>query len=384
MSCFSKSFLRWMSTSSFKKFGTVAEAVQLPEEAIQTFRTTENNPINHSTDHLSKFYTVPDQIQNKLFHYGGFPKEFQNQVKTFAETCILIRQPTVEILSYLRQADYSKSVNRYVLYGKPGVGKSLILAHIIHYGYMNNQIIIHIPWVSYWFRYPKEIAPSTTEGIFDLPLHAAAWLLHFKNQNDHLLSTLDLKISKEYVWNQRESMMAGTSILELVNFGINRVKYACQVVTALIDEVKAASTAGKCSTLIAIDGFNAFYYDKTKIIVNHKTIPPSKISLTEAFKNAVKYDWCNGAVVLTLDKLASDPRVESHLPRFLLGKDGFEHLDPFLPVSVENYTNDEFSAVIEYYKNRKWIRDITSTGEKELQLKSVGNPYTLMQYCIPL
>ena len=73
-------------------------------------------------------------------------------------------------------------------------------------------------------------------------------------------------------------------------------------------------------------------------------------------------------------------RRESYLPRYLLSK-GFDHLDPFLPVAVENYTQDEFDTVIEYYKNRKWIRHITLEGQKELKLLSGSNPFKLMEYC---
>lgn len=72
---------------------------------------------------------------------------------------------------------------------------------------------------------------------------------------------------------------------------------------------------------------------------------------------------------------------DSHFPRYLLGKEGFEHLDPFVPISVENLTQDEFDAMVDYYKNRKWIRTITPEGEKELLLLSGSNPEKLMEVC---
>ena len=39
---------------------------------------------------------------------------------------------------------------------------------------------------------------------------------------------------------------------------------------------------------------------------------------------------------------------------------------------------------IEYYKDRKWLRDITPNGQRELQLLTVGNPLKLTEYCASL
>lgn len=69
------------------------------------------------------------------------------------------------------------------------------------------------------------------------------------------------------------------------------------------------------------------------------------------------------------------------LPRYLLKKEGFDHLDPYLPIMIENYNEDELNAVVEYYKNRKWIRDLSPDGKKELKLISGSNPYKLREYC---
>jgi len=65
----------------------------------------------------------------------------------------------------------------------------------------------------------------------------------------------------------------------------------------------------------------------------------------------------------------------------LLGKEGFEYLDPFIPVLVDDYNITEFDSMIEYYKDRKWIRNITSSGQKELELITNKNPLNLMEQC---
>lgn len=52
-----------------------------------------------------------------------------------------------------------------------------------------------------------------------------------------------MKVSKEYVWSKREKTEAGSPLHTLVEHGINRVKYACDVVDVLIDEIKMLSSS---------------------------------------------------------------------------------------------------------------------------------------------
>lgn len=225
---------------------------------------------------------------------------------------------------------------------------------------------------------------------------------------------LQLKTTEDYVWNQRETTSRGTSILEFVDFGINRVKYACGVVSGLLKELKQASIAGKCRTMVVIDAFNIFTTNSTRIFDDKKVmVLPKNITLARAFYDMTKDDWCNGAVVLTVDEtvdrvrtedlyrvirqisniainraqcvriidLEFQDREESHLPRYLLRKEGFEHLDPFIPILVENYTVAEYESMVEYYKNRKWIRELTPSAQKELEMVTNRHPLTLMDRC---
>jgi len=104
--------------------------------------------------------------------------------------------------------------------------------------------------------------------------------------------------------------LQGTSIRELIDFGINRVKYACGVVDALIKEIKLASTAGKCKTMIVVDGFNAFTSNHTRIHDDNKVmVLPKQVTLAIPFFDITKNDWCNGAIVLTVDEKANKVRI---------------------------------------------------------------------------
>lgn len=189
------------------------------------YRTAEEIVNNQTSMHLGKFYRISPEIKKQIFTGGGLPKKFETQVKTFTETCLMIRQPALEIIDYIRHTDFTRPTTRYVLYCDNGVGKSLTMAHVLHYGQQNDFMLVHVPWAPNWMKRPKETANSAVqEGFIDLPFDAAAWLMHFKSQNTKLLSTLDMKTSKDYVWSKRESTPAGSTLTELIEHGISRVK----------------------------------------------------------------------------------------------------------------------------------------------------------------
>lgn len=53
-------------------------------------------------------------------------------------------------------------------------------------------------------------------------------------------------------------------------------------------------------------------------------------------------------------------------------------------MAVEAYTDAEHYNVMDYYKDRRWVRDIDEQGLQELKLLSAGNAYKLMELCAPL
>ena len=102
-------------STKIRHLSTAVQPVQVQEESFQSFRTKENNPANHNIQHLNRFYTVP-QNDAKAIYCHGLPKEYVTQIKTFAEMSFLIRKPAIELLPCLSQTDFTKPVNRYVLF----------------------------------------------------------------------------------------------------------------------------------------------------------------------------------------------------------------------------------------------------------------------------
>lgn len=351
------------------------------------FRTLESNPTNHTEAHLARFYTIDPSLRKTTFHKSTMPKKFFEDTRTFTEMSLMVREPAVEVIGYLNKTDYKKPINRFVFYGELGVGKSLQLLHLIHYGQANDFIIVHVPWVADWYKKPKERSNSETkEGFLDINIDAAAWLIHFKTQNAGLLKKLDLKCSKEYVWSQRESTPAGSTLLELIEHGINRVKFATDTIAVLLEELKQQSTDGKCRTMVAIDGFNAFFHPKTVLKFDNKIkATPDNITITQPFLSMTQSDWTGGVCLLVVDKWAlSEDRMESDLPKYLLGRRGFEFIDPFVPMRVNLYNDQEFDNFINYYLDRKWIQNYVPGLDKELKVLSGRNGYKLKLVTAPL
>lgn len=102
-------FLRYISSNA-----TRSSNQTLPQE-ITSFRSSESDPRRHNINHVGLFYTIPKEVMNKLFILGGFDKSQQDIMKALNETSIMIREPALEVMRYLDQANYSRPVIRYIL-----------------------------------------------------------------------------------------------------------------------------------------------------------------------------------------------------------------------------------------------------------------------------
>nr|CAG4647039.1 EOG090X05V1 [Megafenestra aurita]SVE92379.1 EOG090X05V1 [Megafenestra aurita] len=356
-------------------------------EAI--FRTNETNPANHCKDQDGRFYRIPEAIKKQLFTYGGLPNEYNTLSETLNELCIMVRKPSVELIDYLKKTNFDAPVPRYVLYGNTGTGKSLSLAHILHYGSTAGFILVHVPWVPNWFRKFKEVSPSIFHpNKYDHPIESVEWLRHFITQNGPLFQKLELKTTTTYTWSKREITAEGAPLSELIDLGLNRAKYATSCIAALLDELKKSANSKQCRILVVIDGFNSFFSPRSRATRDDRSIVlPTDFVFTDAFLSITRNDWSNGAVVVSVDPVAHPTELrESSLPRYLLGKKGFEHLDPFIPIEVQNYNEKEFRSQVDYYIERKWLQQLkahTEKGRAELNFTSGKHPYSLMKLVAP-
>ncbi|XP_051901638.1 28S ribosomal protein S29, mitochondrial isoform X2 [Pristis pectinata] len=377
---------------AFHHSSGLQEACAAPQTEADTrrpppvFRTSQTDPGLHTEQHVGLHYTLsPGDLRTTFPH--GFTRRFQQQIKTFGEACIMVRRPGLELVGYLKAANYSHPVIRYVIYGEKGCGKTLTLCNAVQYCAKQNWLILYVPDAYLWVKHCKELMPSTyNQARFDQPLEASTWLKNFRITNERFLA--ELKTRQKYTWSKREATEEGRPLGEVVDQGIARVKNASDVVGVLFKELKSQCLPDTYRMLVAVDGVNALWGPTTMKKEDKSQVLPSELTLIHNLRKLLSNDWAGGAMVTTLTQTGALGASQlSYLPLELLRKDGFDALDPFVPIQVTNYTQKEFESCYQYYIDRKWIQHekaLSEEGKQELIFLSNYNPGTFDRICSPL
>ncbi|MBN3310457.1 RT29 protein, partial [Amia calva] len=347
------------------------------------FRTSEGDPACHSEQHLGRFYTLQPAELRSLFPHG-LPPRYQQQIKTFNEACLMVREPALDLIGCLKRADYTQPSLRYLLYGPKGSGKTLSLCHALHYCSSQGWLIVHIPDAHQWVKNCRELLSSSfNPSRLDQPIQAAQWLRNFRVTNEPFLS--QIKTTERYVWSKRESTDAQRPLGELVEQGVLRVKSSSDVVGAVLKELRVQSKAGAFRMAVAVDGVNALWGRTTLRRTNKSPVAAEELTLVHNLRKMVKNDWHGGAIITTVTQTGSLYTPSSaYLPQELLGKEGFDALDPFIPVPVSVYSEKEFESCYQYYSNRRWIQHPhgrAEEGKRELDFLCGKNPSLMEKLC---
>lgn len=360
---------------------------QVPAERPRAVsRTSDSDPAKHGEQHEGQHYSIPLQDLKTVFPHG-LPPRYMQQVKTFGEACLMVRKPALELLGYLKNTNFAHPAVRYLLYGEKGTGKTLSLCHAVHFCAKHDWLILHIPDAHLWVKNCRELLQSTyNKQRFDQPLEASTWLKNFKTTNERFLS--QIKVQEKYVWNKRESTEKGSPLGEVVEQGLTRVRNATDAVGVLLKELKTQSARGLFRLLVAVDGANALWGRTTLRREDRTLIAPEELSLVHNLRKMVKNDWHGGAIVLSLSQTGSlFTSRTAYLPQELLGKEGFNALEPFLPILIPNYNPKEFESSFQYYLENNWLQHekaATEEGRKELRFLSNCNPGQLERLCAAL
>ncbi|XP_054662043.1 28S ribosomal protein S29, mitochondrial isoform X2 [Grus americana] len=396
------------------------DAQTLAERPRAIFYTSENNPANHAEHHEGRHYSIPLEEVKAVFPHG-LPYRFQLQIKTFNEACLMVRKPALELFTYLKNSNFAHPAVRYVICifyllldgrmqikckeeklkrffwrlsltvrvgdGEKGTGKTMTLCHVVHYCTRQGWLVLHIPDAHLWVKNCRELMQSSyNKERLDQPLQASFWLKNFKTSNERFLK--EIKTQKKYVWGKRESTEEGRPLGEVVEQGLARVRNASDAVGVVLKEIKQQCQLGSFRLLVAVDGVNALWGRTTLKKEDKSPVSPEELTLVYNLRKMMRNDWHGGAVVTTLSQTGSLFRPSSaYLPQELLGKEGFDALDPFVPVPVPNYSPREFESCYRYYLDRKWLQHEkahTEDGKEELRFLSGSNPRQLERLSAPL
>ncbi|VDM43351.1 unnamed protein product [Toxocara canis] len=231
---------------------------------------------------------------------------------------------------------------------------------------------------------------SYRAGRIDVPEHAVEMLRLFKQNNAPFWKKLsELKTGKDYEWTKVEKTLTGRPITDIVEMGLSAPFIASDCVGGLLRELKRHASAGNIRVLFAIDDANSLF-GRTLVKRADRTFAAADdLTLVHHLRKLFENSWSNGVCLLVADKKElSDARdaltIPLNTPLELFGEQGFEAIEPFVPIQTGLYSKDEMNSLYDYYKEKRWITTElgrSERGRKELMFLSAFNPYMYERLC---
>ncbi|VDM02712.1 unnamed protein product [Schistocephalus solidus] len=371
-------------------------------------RTSVTSAGAHSADpsvSLGRFYTVEPSIASRVI--SPFLTEFHlRELRLFEDFSLLVRKPSLDVISALRHisdtgvdsvaaARRISTVPRFVLYGQPGCGISIQLAHIAQYAAEQDYLIFAFCNAEHWLDrcsdftasdsyHQKQHHNAINGEALDFPQRSAEWLNSFLALNEPLLKKLHPTITRPVEWTVKDIAPVGTPWSEVIDFALKRTKYSTDCIGILLREMRALSSSPEGpNSLLLIDGVNFLWCRGTRMQdkVLLKKVAVDRLAIVHHLRRALVGDWQRGAIVTSVNERAAWPSDrEKYTPGYLLTKRGFETMDPFIPIHVSNYTPSELDAVLQFYAEHGWLTNpaaLTPEGRAEIVFLADSNPREL-------
>ncbi|TGZ68585.1 hypothetical protein CRM22_004192 [Opisthorchis felineus] len=380
--------------------------------APRTSITVHTEQLKNMSSVLHKFVSYPVGDFDRFI--SPFLKaELVEELATFGDYSLLIRRPSLSIMKDLlrirelqtHSSDdtsvsddlslQSHAVPRFVTYGQPGTGISVTLAQISHFAATNNWLVFPFPDAEKWLYRCVDLTPSNeyhqdqhkpnlVGDAFDYPSRSANWLQGFVKMNEGFLEKNKPLTTRDVHWTRVDSTPAGTPWTELIKFCIARKKYSTDCIGILLREMRSlCSQPDGPPCLVIVDGVNFLWCRGTllKDKTLHCRVTVDRLAIVHHLRRVLRADWRHGAILTSLNIRAAWPTDrEKYTPGYLLGKDGFECMDPFIPIPVENYTSAEVDACLRFYAENHWLTNPaahTPAGRAEIVFLADSNPLEL-------
>ncbi|XP_013856281.1 28S ribosomal protein S29, mitochondrial, partial [Austrofundulus limnaeus] len=189
--------------------------------------------------------------------------------------------------------------------------------------------------------------------------------------------------------------------------GITRVKSSSDVVGALMKELRLQSGRPDAAfrLAVAVDGVNALWGRTTLKKENKIPVDPEELTLIYNLRKLMEDKWVRREEASTaaaskrrIFVYLLSPKTTFYLFYFLSSahpvkccvicvfppQRGFDAMDPFIPMLVSNYSEEEFESCYLYYIERNWLQhpqSRTEAGKKELVFLSSRNPTVFDKIC---
>jgi small subunit ribosomal protein S29 len=259
---------------------SVVGGKQQEQETPLDFQTKDSDPLKVSDRDLGKVYVTAQQTFNQMFSHG-LQTPFLDEVRSCGQAGILVRKPALEIINQLKSQNPSNSLpQKFIINGPNGCGKTLTLAHVIHYCYQAKWLLVHIPSVFQWVysKHKTQHSPHNPQ-TFDQPHEAVAWLKNFKTVNRPYLA--NLKTTCNYTWGKSGVTKSGSLLEKIIDQGLQKPTYATDTIGVLLKEL-ANRTHYKI--LFAVDEFNGLFGSTSVQDPDKQTVEIQSLNLIRHFR----------------------------------------------------------------------------------------------------
>lgn len=332
-----------------------------------------SDPTEHATETCGQMYKPTSEASAIM--EATAPQLLEGMAEQLGELALLVRRPTMKVIAQLKEAANTGKPARVVVTGEQGTGKSFGLLHAMDYARSAGWAVAYVPQPSLWCNTPQNIEHSTWKPGHRIDQHTTAgqWLEGFKEWNAGWLG--EHTVSAPYVFGAtKEQTNMDTTLLKLVERGVDDDRFACDIVGIMFKELGALSA--ERPLLLAVDQYNTLLHPEFPQFKDFEgvALTPERATLLRAFRKLIapaadgEGAMQHGAMVLAEDpRFVSTDRISA---------------DPMLKGSVRvRYPvldQTELHAFAQHYRAAGWMAANPTTATLEtLSYLSNRNPKIL-------